>query len=239
MEATRFHVFTPRELIGIGLGLPPANAPGAGWSYSNTNYVILGLLIKKLTGHPYAEEISRRILRPLGLRDTYFPGRELRIRGPHLDAYMIWSDGRFRDLSVYSSTWADAAGEMVSTAADVNHFYRSLLTGRLLRPALMAQMQTTVPMVPDAPEVAGYGLGIYWLAQPCGRFWGHTGGVVGQTTSSFHSPDGNRQITEADNLFPNPNPAINQALNVFMQTAACGSAAPPNPALTRALATID
>ncbi|HEX8628294.1 MAG TPA: serine hydrolase domain-containing protein, partial [Catenuloplanes sp.] len=161
------HTFTPRDLATVGLIMAPTNAPGALWSYSNTNYIILGLLIERLTRRPYAAEIERRILRPLGLRDTYFPGTEPRIRGPHAAAYLSWVDGSLRDFSVFNMSWAWAAGELVSTPADLNTFYRALLTGRLLAPPLLREMQTTVPFDPAQPEAAGYGLGLFSVALPC------------------------------------------------------------------------
>ncbi len=239
IERLQFRTFTPRELIAIGLSRPLTNAPGERWSYSNTNYIIAGLLIERLTGRPYAREISRRILRPLGLRHTYFPGTNPYIRGPHMAAYVPWPDGTLRDFSVFNMSWAWAAGEMISTAADLNRFYRALLTGRLLGPALLAQMQTTVAVDPGMPEAAGYGLGIAWLATPCGRFWGHGGGVVGQTTNSYHSTDGRRQVTQAENLSQYATPGevhpIDPARDAFLSTAVCGeltatgyaTAAPP------------
>jgi D-alanyl-D-alanine carboxypeptidase len=239
IERLQFRTLTPRELIAIGLSRPLTNAPGERWSYSNTNYIIAGLLIERLTGRPYAREISRRILRPLGLRHTYFPGTNPYIRGPHMAAYVPWPDGTLRDFSVFNMSWAWAAGEMISTAADLNRFYRALLTGRLLGPALLAQMQTTVAVDPGMPEAAGYGLGIAWLATPCGRFWGHGGGVVGQTTNSYHSTDGRRQVTQGENLSQYATPGevhpIDPARDAFLSTAVCGeltatgdaTAAPP------------
>ena len=83
VEELRFRTFTPQELIAIGLSQPPTGVPGERWSYSNTGYVILGLLIERLTGGPYAEEISRRILRPLGLRHTYFRHEPVHPRPAH------------------------------------------------------------------------------------------------------------------------------------------------------------
>ena len=229
-EALRFRTFAPQELIGIGLSQPVTNAPGERWSYSSTNYIILGLLIERLTGRSYAQEIRRRILRPLGLRHTSFPGTSPYIRGPHMAGYVPWTDGSLRDVTVFSPSSSWAAGEMISTAGDLNRFYRALLTGRLLSPALLAQMQTTVPIIPDMPEVAGWGLGILWLATPCGRVWGHTGGVVGYSTYSWHSVDGRRQVTLAENLieYATPGPAhpIDQARDAFLTTAICGPDAP-------------
>jgi D-alanyl-D-alanine carboxypeptidase len=229
-EDLRFRTFTPRELIAIGLSQPATNAPGERWSYSSTNYIIAGLLIERLTGRPYADEISRRILRPLGLRHTYFPGTNPYIRGPHMAGYVPWSDGSLRDVSVFSPSSGWAAGEMISTVADLNRFYRALLTGRLLNPALLAEMQTTVVVVPDLPEAAGWGLGILWLATPCGRVWGHTGGAVGYTTKSWHSADGRRQVTLAENLSEYAAPGeihpIDRARDAFLTTAMCGPRAP-------------
>jgi D-alanyl-D-alanine carboxypeptidase len=225
VEALRWRTATPQALIRVGLAQPPTGAPGERWSYSNTNYIILGLLIEKLTGRPYATEVSRRILRPLHLRDTYFPGTDPWIRGPHMAAYVPWSDGTLHDFSAFNMSWAWAAGEMISTAADLNRFYRALLTGKLLSPALLAEMRTTVVVDPSAPDAGGYGLGIFWLATPCGPVWGHSGGVVGHTTYSLHSADARRQVTQAENLIryaaPGEQHPIDQARSAFLLTALC------------------
>jgi D-alanyl-D-alanine carboxypeptidase len=206
--------YRPEQLARIGL----AAAPTTGFSYSNTNYVLAGLIVEKVTGHSYRDEISRRILRPLGLRDTYFEGTDPLIRGPHMRAYVPWTDGTLRDFTRCNMSWGWAAGEIVSTANDLNDFYRALLTGRLLPPALLAQMQTTT-------GDEGYGLGLYYVDLPCGRFWGHDGGTIGHVTVSWHSPDGVRQVTYAQNMTFYQNPAIDAAVNQFLVTALCGDQA--------------
>jgi D-alanyl-D-alanine carboxypeptidase len=192
--------YTPRQLVEIGLAMPPTNAPGAAWSYSNTNYILAGLLVERVTGRPMEAEVSRRILRPLGLWHTYFPGDEPYIRGPHASAYVPWIDGNLRDFEAYQMSWGWAAGEMVSTMDDLNRFFRALSSGRLLGPALLAEMRETVPVDPSLPEAGGYGLGLFNVTLPCGVFWGHTGGVIGQSTFSFHSADGSRQVSMAENM---------------------------------------
>ncbi|WP_250036971.1 serine hydrolase domain-containing protein [Paractinoplanes maris] len=209
--------YRPDELVRLGLAAPPTQ----GWSYSNTNYVLAGLIVEKVTGHSYRAEVSRRILRPLGLRDTYFEGADPVIRGPHMHAYVPWPpDGELRDFTKYNMTWASSAGEMVSTAHDLNVFYRALLTGRLLPPHLLAEMQTTVPE-------EGYGLGLYAVDLPCGRVWGHDGGTIGHLAISWHSPDARRQVTLALNMAfyrtspTEPHP-IDVAVNDFLTTAMCG-----------------
>jgi D-alanyl-D-alanine carboxypeptidase len=195
LEAGRTR-YTPEDLVRIGLSLPPTT----GWSYSNTNYILAGLIIEKVTGRSYEAEVSRRILRPLRLEHTYFEGDEPRIRGPHMHAYVPWYAGELRDFTRYRMSWAWAAGEMVSTAHDLNVFYRALLAGELLHPRMLAEMQTTVPMDPAVPEAGGYGLGLYSIDAPCGRFWGHDGGTIGHVTLSLHSPDGRRQMTYAQSM---------------------------------------
>ncbi|HET9517312.1 MAG TPA: serine hydrolase domain-containing protein, partial [Actinoplanes sp.] len=232
VEALRRRTVTPAELVQIGLSQPPTNAPGAAWSYSNTNYIVLGMLIEKLTGHRYAAEVNRRIIKPLKLRHTYLPGTNPYIRKSHMAAYVPWEDGSLRDLSVFNMSWAWAAGELISTADDLNRFYRALLTGKVLKPALLTEMKTTVPVDPRAPQGAGYGLGLFWMALPCGKVWGHNGAVAGQSTDSFHSADGRRQVTTAQNLNFIVNDAINAAHGRFLLAAACG----PQPAAQAATA---
>jgi D-alanyl-D-alanine carboxypeptidase len=217
--------YRPEQLVRIGL----AAAPTTGWSYSNTNYILAGLIIERVTGHSYRAEVSRRILKPLRLTDTYFEGADPVIRGPHMHAYVPWPpDGQLRDFTRYNMTWAWAAGEMVSTADDLNVFFRALLTGRLLRPALLAQMKTTVVQDPAHPEAGGYGLGLYWAQLPTGRVWGHDGGTVGHQTISWHTEDGKRQMTYAHSMafyrtsLTEPHP-IDIAVAAFF-TAAFGDA---------------
>ncbi len=232
IEELRTRTISPGELVRIGLAQPRTNEPGAAWAYSNTNYVLLGLLIEKVTGHRYADEVYRRILRPLHLRHTYLPGTDPYIRGPHMAAYIPWSDGGLRDFSVFNMSWTWATGDLISTAADLNRFYRALLTGRLLDRRLLAQMMTTVPVDPNDPEGAGYGLGIFWIATPCGIRWGHNGAVIGQSTDSYHSADGRRQVTVAQNLNFIASPEIIAAHNAFLNAAVCGSAPTSRAATT-------
>ncbi|GIM96245.1 serine hydrolase domain-containing protein [Paractinoplanes toevensis] len=215
-------IYTPEQLVHLGLVAGPTNAPGETWSYSNTNYILAGLIIERVTGNRYESEVSRRVLRPLGLTGTYFEGADPKIRGPHMHAYVPWIDGTLKDFTIYNMTWGWAAGEIVSTAHDLDVFYRALLSGRLLRPALLAEMQNTVPQFPEEPAAGGYGLGLYWVDLPCGRFWGHDGGTIGHQTISWHSPDGQRQVSYAHSMAFYVNPAIDEAVANFLITALCG-----------------
>jgi D-alanyl-D-alanine carboxypeptidase len=226
LDRYRTETVPPRELARIGLAMPPENPPGAAHSYANTNYVLLGLIIEKVTGRPAAVEVTRRIIRPLGLRGTYFPGTGPHIAGPHAKAYLPWSEGELRDFSVYNMSWVWMAGDLISTTADLDRFYRALLTGRLLRPAQLAQMRTVVPWDPAEPEAGGYGLGLYSIALSCGLVWGHDGLVLGHVTFSWHSSDGSRQASIGLNmnfyLLPEqPNPILRATIE-FLDIALCG-----------------
>ena len=110
----------PRELIAISRSHPPYFPPGTGFHYSNTNYVILGELIERTTGRSLERELQRRIIRPLGLRDTsYDEGPRVRGVGPGF--------GEGEDFTVQNTSWAGASGSLVSTARDLGRFYRALL----------------------------------------------------------------------------------------------------------------
>ncbi|GAA1621504.1 serine hydrolase domain-containing protein [Catellatospora bangladeshensis] len=234
LEENRHRTFAPAELAAIGLQQPRTGEPGAAWAYSNTNYVLAGMILERITGRTVAHEIDKRIIRPLDLRHTYLPGTAIRIRGPHAAAYIPWYGGVLLDFADYNMSWAWAAGELVSTTGDLNTFYRALLTGRLLRPALLAQMQTTVPWVPGAPEYGGYGLGLYSNLLSCGLVWGHDGLVLGHSAISWHTADGRRQVTVAQNMThyvaPGQPDPITDATIAMLNTQLCGE----QPATARA-----
>ncbi|GAA4706045.1 serine hydrolase domain-containing protein [Phytohabitans rumicis] len=197
---TATRTISPRALARLGLGLPAVAAPGARWSYSNTGYVLLGLLIERVTRCAYEDVLTRRVLRPLGLRNTFLPRRR-RLPDPHLDAYVPWSDGALREFTTYDMSWAWANCDLVSTAADMNRFYRLLLSGHALAPALLREMKATVPMSEQFPTFAGYGLGLLWLSSQCGRSWGHDGFAIGHNVFTRCTEDGTTaQFTVMENL---------------------------------------
>ena len=237
--------YAPAELVAIGLAMPSTGAPGATFSYSNTNYVLAGLLIEAVSGNDAPAEVQRRILRPLKLTGTSFPGTDPTIRGPHSGAY--FAPFGVRDLSEFNMSWGWTAGEMISTMADLNTFFRALLDGDLLSPATLKQMLDGVPMLPGLPEAGTYGLGIYSLPTPCGDFVGHDGAVFGHLTYSLHRRDGTRQVSSGINIshyqvgLPDPHP-FDIAWQTFLLTAMCptsdvssrsAEAVPQLPSVTR------
>ena len=148
--------------------------PGSRWRYSNTNYIALGLVIEKTTGHPYRRELEQRILERLGLESTELPTTRLL---PDLD-----DEGENPNVP-----WA--AGAIVSNARDLSRFFAALLSGRIVSDESLAEMKQTVVVDPGA---TGDGLGIFSTELSCGRFWGHDGGILDYGTIVKASEDGTR-----------------------------------------------
>lgn len=235
----RFRTIKPAQLIGYGVARPQLFEPGAEWSYSNTNYLLLGEVLRKVTGQDPERLITRDVIRRAGLRDTYFPGTDPRIHGPHARMYENFYGliDPPRDYSDYNMTWAGTAGALVSTPQDLNTFYRALLTGDLLPRRQLDQMRTTVDIKdPTGAVVMRYGLGLYSMDTPCGPAWGHDGGVWGAGTWAMSSPDGSRQFTLAHNLMKYqranesgtellPHPA-DAAMVDYRDRSLCGTTAP-------------
>jgi len=191
----------PQQLVDLALRLGP---PVHGWLYSDTNYILLGMIIQKVTGQSPGTEISRRILAPLGLRDTSFPLTSTQIPAPYAHGYYGPID--VTNLSNPSNPWT--AGAIISTTDDVARFYRALLTGRLLPPAQLREMLTTMPV--DNPSELfpeHYGLGIYSVQLSCGTAWGHDGGIIGFITIAYTSRDGSRQAVMTYNDYKMSIPA--------------------------------
>ncbi|MGW0838662.1 serine hydrolase domain-containing protein [Streptomyces sp. NPDC002787] len=193
---TRYDDWTPQQVIALALRNPPQFEPGTSWRYSNTNYLLIGLILEKVTGRPYAEEVERRVTRPLGMRATYFPGRDPHVPAPTRHYSTFTEDpGRTYDVTELNPSWAWAAGEMVTDSADLNRFYTALLGGRLLRPAQLRQMTSTVSTEGNLPSQR-YGLGLIEYETTCGvKVWGHSGGIHGSSTQAFGTRDGRHMIT--------------------------------------------
>jgi D-alanyl-D-alanine carboxypeptidase len=229
-------VFTPRELVAIAETHPSTAPPGTKWAYSNTNYVVAGLLVEAVTGHQVGQELRRRVFEPLGLRDTSFPVTSGKISGYHAHGYVPKEliptgsagdefppspDGRLVDVTALnpSATWG--AGNIISSAPDLSRFYRALMTGRLLTPSMLREMKTTVPMDPTDPSGPRYGLGIIRLPAPCGVNWGHDGAWPGYQDVAWWNEQTDRTVVIAWTLF-GPPAAAGAALSNLIGFALCG-----------------
>jgi D-alanyl-D-alanine carboxypeptidase len=221
----RFHTYQPAELVRFALSKPALFAPGTDWNYSNTNYTLAALLIEKVTGRTYAEEMRRRILRPLGLRDTVVPGARPGIPGPHAHGYYHYQDAghpKTVDVTRQDPSLIFGAGDMISTTRDLHTFFSALQGGELLPGPLLAEMRTPHPKV-------GYGLGVFVEDAGCGvTVLRHNGSTIGYGALMYSTPDGGKTLTasvtagdaelDAENGYPN-------ALGKLLKEVFCGGQA--------------
>ncbi|MEV3973189.1 serine hydrolase domain-containing protein [Streptomyces sp. NPDC050698] len=192
----RYDTYAPEDLVAIALKHPPQPGPGGEPAYSNTNFVLAGMIIEKVTGRPYAQEISRRVLRPLKLRETSFPGTEPRMPEPHPVGYSRLHqdapDAEIHDATEQNMTWLGAAGDVISTAGDLNRFQRALVKGELLPERQMKEMFAEVP---DGHGI-GYGLGVEFATLSCGvKVVGKSGRTNGSLSAMVGTQDGRHQLT--------------------------------------------
>lgn len=176
----RDRYFSPHELLDTALVQPVTNQPGEKHVYSNTNYVVAGLMIQKVTGRPIGEAIQK-VITKAGLENTYWPGQgEQRIRGRHakvsVKADLLDPNSAVVDATEFDTSAAWASGAMVSTPQDVARFFRTLLGGGLLKKAQLDEMRKTV----QVDDRSAYGLGLESTKLSCGGLsWGHGGTIHG------------------------------------------------------------
>ncbi|SDI32480.1 D-alanyl-D-alanine carboxypeptidase [Actinokineospora alba] len=182
-ETIRFKHYEPRELVAMATSRPLDFPPGTKWNYSNTNYIVIGLLIEQVTGAPYEQAVRDRILRPLHLSHTSLPGDRVTVPHPHAHGYLQPTSPPV-DVTALNPSWGWAAGEMISTTADLDRFMSALLQGKLLAPAQLAELTKSLPFT------QGYGLGIAEIPLPCGvTVYGHDGGIPGYASVAVSTKD--------------------------------------------------
>ena len=196
----RYDSYTPEQLVQIAMAHPPLAGPGERFFYSNTNYILAAMIIEKVTGRSYGEELTQRITRPLDLTGTSLPG-DPGIRGSHPVHYStLFSQDpapTIYDATEMNQSFAWSAGGIISTTGDLRRFFGALLGGRLLPPAQQQELLTTVPTdgsnwIPNTR----YGLGVFAQTLPCGvTVWGNGGATYGSWTYAMGSQDGAHLLT--------------------------------------------
>ena len=168
----RYHYVTPRDVLDSALSKPAQFEPGTQWKYTNTNYIVLGMLVERVSQRPVGEQIDQRIVKKLGLSHTYFPAPgEEKIRGTHPRGYHLNGEGKLEDITEMDPAWAWAAGAMVSTPGELNTFFQAVFDGRLLTQASIDEMKKGVVL---DREDESTGLASWVLRCPVGALPGAT-----------------------------------------------------------------
>ncbi|MQS39171.1 serine hydrolase domain-containing protein [Streptomyces katsurahamanus] len=194
----RYDAVSPETKIKVAMGHRPDFAPGARHSYSNTGYVLAGMVIEKVSGDSYEDEVRERIIKPLKLRHTTNPGDSAQLPKPSGRAYSKLSrqnTPEIWDVTEIHGSRSWAGGDIISTTGDLNRFFSALMGGKLLPKKQLKAMKTTVPS-PDYLPGSEYGLGVHTYRTSCGtRLWGHGGRGVGSVTEAATTGDGRRQLS--------------------------------------------
>ncbi|QMU76072.1 beta-lactamase family protein [Streptacidiphilus sp. PB12-B1b] len=184
--------FTPEELVRTSLARPDRREPGRAWRYSNTDYVLLGLITEAATGRTLQEAFQERIFDPLGLGRTYLPTSERHLRGAHTRGYLrLDAESGYADTTEFTPSESWASGAIVSTPPEVARFLDALLGGSLLPAASLAAMRTTQPARSDME----YGMGLFSYRLPGGTvLYGHGGSHFGVDCYAFRSDRGRTAV---------------------------------------------
>ncbi|GAA2263439.1 serine hydrolase domain-containing protein [Streptomyces amakusaensis] len=193
----RYDYRSPQVAVDAAMSHRPDFAPGTAYAYSNTNYVLAGLIIEKVAGDSYENQVRERIIKPLGLKATTVPGNSSLMPKPSSRAYSVLfldpATAKVHDATLQnaSQSWAD--GDMISSAGDLNRFFRALLRGELLPAEQLRAMKTTTAHSDDG--TSAYGLGLGRQTTSCGiELWGHSGGWIGSLSNALSTEDGSRQV---------------------------------------------
>lgn len=243
---------TPAELLAVAAKYPPLFAPGAQYSYSNTGYLALGMVLEAVTGRSPETLLRQRIINPLGLRDTYLATNDVSRDGARLaDSYEPDAEhlapllpdgvpagtafaGPARAGHVLTTSinpyWAGAAGAVVSTPEDWQRFLRALAAGSLLPRAQLAEMRKTVIESPGTANSPRYGLGLEEYVSPCGSVWGHTGRIPGYASENYTNAEGTRSVTVVTTtMFGLFDPKLAAADQKVVDGAVCAMLGKPLP----------
>ncbi|AKU19252.1 hypothetical protein VV02_23720 [Luteipulveratus mongoliensis] len=199
--------YSPTTLVRNALSQKPLFAPGTGWGYSNTGFILASMVIEKVTGQTAGEAITNRLIRPLGLTGTRFPSPgDKSIGAPAVHGYhrvLIWVD----DSNLIEPSFYSGAGALISTLDDLMTFDQALADGKVVSAARLADMRK---IYAGKSIYNGYGLGLIHLKLSCGGdAWGHAGDLFGYSSLTMATDDG-RHASVITNTYLNSLPATNR-----------------------------
>lgn len=217
---------TPNELLSWAFANPPNFAPGQEFAYSNTNTILEGLIIEKLTGQSLGTVLKKRIFKPLGMKSTYLPSStSLTISNPHPEGYMFgtipqkFATGgvlspeqqaaakagalKPNDVTDWNPSWAWAAGSVISTANDLAKYVKALVGGGLLNPPMQKERLASLQPADTPGSYDHYGYNILsW-----GPFIGHSGDIPGFVTGIYYVPKNKLTVVVEGTLNQTPSGA--------------------------------
>ena len=214
---------SPRTVVGWVSRDPLAFAPGSKYEYSNTDNIVVGLIVERVTGRPYGSVLRQVVLGPARLRQTSFPTK-VALPNPFIHGYLTAPDSKPVDVSTFlSPSGAWASGAIVSTPRDLNAFIRADLGLRFFGRAQQRQQMRFFPggeSSPPGPGRNSAGLALFRYQTRCGTVYGHTGNFPGYVQFAAATADGSRAVTTSLN-FPAPKGALLAQLRAVQTTAVC------------------
>jgi D-alanyl-D-alanine carboxypeptidase len=219
--------FSTERLVGYAAGAPAT----AGYSYSNTNYVLAEMIIERVSGTSYRHQLEERIREPLCLRDLFYRSHVYPSSVTDREPAGYFVDERIpelsalvgRDVSRDTLSWGRGAGGVISTTSDLTRWERALYTGRLLPPEQQAELTRLVSTATGQPieqtslaDPSGFGLGVAQVtAEELGTFWVYEGGTLGFRTLHVYLPDSGLIMAVGLNSQPSDDQIIALALSVI------------------------
>lgn len=217
----------PRKLLAFLDGKPPSFDPGTQYRYSNSDNIIVGLMVEAATGRPYEQVLQRRVYRPLRLTRTSLPSGPTMPR-PYVRGYDVQDDPPSDVSELFAAGWTWASGGVVSTPADATRFVRAYVSGALIdRKTRAAQFRFLRggSSEPPGPGVNSAGLGLFRYETPCGTVYGHTGNTPGYTQFISATADGERSAVVSINgqITPERNKERFEELRRIYTLAVCAA----------------
>jgi D-alanyl-D-alanine carboxypeptidase len=174
--------FTPQQLLAYVAGAPALFAPDKGFDYSNSNTILIGLVVEKVSGQSLPRYIKQHILKPLHMNHTAF-ATDSAFPSPHAQGYTEQTaDGKIANATDWNPSWGWAAGAMISTVRDMHIWAAHLVTGKGLLPA--ALQRERLASVKASPDASAYGIGMFNVA----GWIGHNGSLPGYQTVAVYRP---------------------------------------------------
>lgn len=184
---TPHKIWKSEELLEMAFRNPVYFEPGTEFHYSNTNTIIIGMLIEKLTGKSLSQNMYDRIVNPLGLKNTYVPENYV-IPGDYAHGYNNNGDSLtipYVDVTeMYDPSWAGAAGDIISNVNDLKIYIRAMAKNQLYSPKMQAERMKWIPFISESAGLK-YGLGMFEIE---GSYIGHNGGIPGFANVTAYSP---------------------------------------------------